>query len=74
MESIEDLERSNSLWKPYLWPTKSFIPIAAGLLLLQGFVRLWSDVRVLMGLPIPEDVFGVPAKDDSQPVEEEAGV
>lgn len=64
LEAIEDMERSNSLWKPYLWPTKSLIPVAAALLLLQGFVRLWGDIRILMGLPVPEDVFGVQAPDE----------
>jgi hypothetical protein len=34
------------------------------LLLLQGIVRLWSDIRVLRGLPIPEDVFGKPGDPD----------
>lgn len=66
-ESIADAERSNSIWKPYLWPTKAFIPVAAILLLLQGLVRLWSDIRVLRGLPVPDDVFGAPA-----PVEPES--
>ncbi|EAQ04751.1 putative membrane protein [Pseudooceanicola batsensis HTCC2597] len=64
-ESFVDKEQTNSIWKPYLWPTKAFIPVAAVLLLLQGFVRLWSDIRVLQGKPVPEDVFGVPAPSDS---------
>ncbi|MDF1855135.1 TRAP transporter small permease subunit [Pseudooceanicola sp.] len=64
-ESLADAETSNSIWKPYLWPTKIFIPIAATLLLLQGFVRLWSDIRVLRGKPIPEDVFGTPAAEET---------
>ena len=57
-EAIADMERSNSTWKAPLWPTKSLIPVAAILLLLQGFVRLWADVRVLMGLPVDEETFG----------------
>lgn len=52
------IERSNSVWKPALWPVKLFIPIAASLLLAQGIVRLVADIRVLMGLPVPEDVYG----------------
>lgn len=64
IEAIEDLERSNSVWKAPLWPTKALIPVAAVLLLLQGFVRLWADVRVLRGLPIPPDVFGTPGAPD----------
>lgn len=60
-DAITGMERSNSLWNPPLWPTKSLIPIAAVLLLLQGIIRLWADIRILMDLPVPEDVFGKPA-------------
>ncbi len=63
-EAIEDMERSNSIWKAPLWPTKTMIPVAATLLLLQGFIRLWSDIRVLMDKPIPDDVFGLPGAPD----------
>lgn len=63
-DSITNLERSNSIWNPPLWPTKSLIPVAAILLLLQGFVRLWADVRVLLDLPVPDDIFGSPAAND----------
>lgn len=63
-EAIEDWERSNSVWKAPLWPTKALIPVAAILLLLQGFVRLWADIRVLRGLPVPDDIFGKPGKPD----------
>ncbi|PTW54346.1 TRAP-type mannitol/chloroaromatic compound transport system permease small subunit [Breoghania corrubedonensis] len=57
-DSVADFERSNSVWKAPLWPTKIFIPVAALLLLLQGVVRLWGDVRILLGLPVDEDTFG----------------
>lgn len=63
-EAIADMERSNSIWKAPLWPTKSLIPVAAVLLLLQGLIRLWSDIRVLMDKPIPDDVFGLPGAPD----------
>ncbi|UWR27900.1 TRAP transporter small permease subunit [Sulfitobacter sp. S223] len=63
-DAIEDLERSNSVWKAPLWPTKALIPLAAILLLLQGVVRLWADIRVLRGLPVPDDVFGKPGAPD----------
>lgn len=66
-EAIADLERSNSVWKAPLWPTKTLIPIAATLLLLQGLVRLWGDVRILMGLPVPDDVFGTQADPVNDP-------
>lgn len=65
-EAIADMERSNSVWKAPLWPTKSLIPVAALLLLLQGFVRLWADVRTLMGLPNDPTIFGQPATGDTQ--------
>ncbi len=68
-ESIVDKEQSNSVWKPYLWPTKAMIPIAAILLLLQGFVRFWSDVRVLRGLPVDEETFGAQAEDVPHPAD-----
>ncbi len=45
-KSVGRLERSNSVWKPYIWPVKVFIPVAAILLLLQGLVRLVADIRV----------------------------
>lgn len=65
-ESIADGEHSGSVWNPPLWPTKLFIPIAAGLLLLQGIVRLWSDLRVARGLPADPDTFGLQAEDKPQ--------
>ncbi|MFN3275614.1 MAG: TRAP transporter small permease subunit [Paracoccus sp. (in: a-proteobacteria)] len=57
-EAWQDGERSNSIWRAPLWPTKAFIPIAATLLLLQGFVRLWRDIRVLRGLAVDPAIFG----------------
>ena len=62
-EAIMDNERSNSLWKPYLWPTKALIPVAAILLLLQGIIRLWADIRILMGLPVDSETFGTQAEE-----------
>lgn len=58
-ESLQRMERSNSVWKPYIWPVKMAIPVAAVLLLLQGIVRLVADIRVLMGLPVDPEVWGV---------------
>lgn len=71
MESLEDFERSNSVWKAPLWPTKALIPVAAVLLLLQGVVRIWADIRVLRGLPVPEDVFGKPGDPDPMPTDQQ---
>lgn len=57
-DSISQWERSQSVWHPYIWPIKLGIPISAMLLFLQGVVRLWSDFRVLMDLPVDEETFG----------------
>lgn len=72
-QSLADMERSNSVWKAPLWPTKAFIPIAAALLLLQGLVRLWRDIRVLRGLPTDPAVFGVGADDGKDAQAQAAG-
>lgn len=63
-DAVDSMEVSNSVWKAPLWPTKSLIPVAAALLLLQGFVRLWSDVRILMGLPVDDETFGAQTTDE----------
>lgn len=60
-ESVEKLETSQSIWNPQVWPVKLAIPVAGVLILLQGLVRLLSDIRVLMGLPSDDATFGVQA-------------
>ncbi len=60
-ESVEKFETSQSIWNPWVWPVKVAIPVAGVLLLLQGIVRLISDIRVLMGLPSDDATFGVQA-------------
>ncbi len=62
-ESMEKFETSQSIWHPHIWPVKVAIPLAGVLILLQGLVRLWSDVRVLMGQPSDDATFGVQADD-----------
>jgi TRAP-type mannitol/chloroaromatic compound transport system permease small subunit len=64
-ESVQKLETSQSIWHPQIWPVKVAIPLAGVLILLQGLVRLWSDIRVLMGLPSDDETFGVQATDAS---------
>lgn len=64
-ESAEKLETSQSIWNPPIWPVKLMIPIAGLLLLLQGIVRLISDIRVVLGLPADDDTFGAQATDGS---------
>lgn len=63
-ESAAKFERSSSIWDPPIWPVKLAIPIAGILLLLQGFVRIASDVRTIMGLRNDPDVFGKQANDN----------
>ena len=63
-ESTMKLETSQSIWNPHVWPVKIAIPVAGVLVLLQGIVRLVSDVRVLMGLPNDEATFGKQASDE----------
>jgi TRAP-type mannitol/chloroaromatic compound transport system permease small subunit len=63
-ESAMKLETSQSIWNPQVWPVKLAIPVAGVLVLLQGLVRLVSDIRVLMGLPNDEATFGKQASDD----------
>lgn len=60
-ESVEKLESSQSIWNPQVWPVKVAVPVAGVLLLLQGLVRVLSDIRVLMGLPSDDATFGVQA-------------
>lgn len=49
-ESLERLEHSQSAWNPPVWPVKLTLPLAAGLLLLQGIVKLIHDVLAVLGL------------------------
>lgn len=64
-ESAQKLETSQSIWHPQIWPVKVAIPVAGVLILLQGLVRLWSDIRVLMGLPSDDATFGKQADGSS---------
>jgi TRAP-type mannitol/chloroaromatic compound transport system permease small subunit len=64
-ESAAKLETSSSIWNPHIWPVKLAIPIAGTLLLLQGFVRIASDIRTIMGLQNDYDTFGKQAADGS---------
>lgn len=49
--SIGRMEKTSSLWGPYTWPSKIFIPIAAFLMLLQGIKKTYYDLVILMGGP-----------------------
>lgn len=62
-ESMERWETSHSLWNPYIWPVKLAIPVAGVLLMLQGLVRIVSDIRVLQGLKNDPAIWGKQAQD-----------
>lgn len=53
-ESISFWEHSQSAWDPPIWPVKLAIPIGAGLLLLQGIVKLLQDIMAALGVETPE--------------------
>lgn len=57
-ESAAKFETSSSIWNPQIWPVKLAIPIAGVLLLLQGLIRIASDVRTVMGLHNDPETFG----------------
>ena len=63
-DSAAKFERSSSIWNPHVWPVKIVIPVAGILLLLQGLVRIASDIRTLMGLTNDPDTFGKQATDE----------
>jgi len=46
-DSISLLERSNTAWAPPIWPIKLVIPIAVGMIALQGCVKLFRDLCIL---------------------------
>ena len=43
-DSLMKLERTGSVWDPFVFPIKFTIPIGASLLLLQGIVKLIRDI------------------------------
>jgi TRAP-type mannitol/chloroaromatic compound transport system permease small subunit len=48
-ESLSMLERSDSAWRPPLYPVKMMIPLGALLLLLQGIAKLIRDILTITG-------------------------
>lgn len=54
LESIAKMETSHSAWNPPVWMFKAMIPVGAGLLLLQGLVKLIADVLVALGHDAPD--------------------
>jgi TRAP-type mannitol/chloroaromatic compound transport system permease small subunit len=49
-ESVSTWETSYSAWNPPIWPIKVAIPVGAGLLLLQGIVKLLEDIAIALDL------------------------
>jgi len=45
--SMMRMEISNTAWSPPIWPVKMFIPLAAFLMLLQGFTKTMKDIYFL---------------------------
>ena len=58
-DSVSRLEVSyETTWRPWIWPSKSMIVVAAALLFLQGVVKLIADIMIVMGLRVDETAFG----------------
>lgn len=49
---IGRLERSSSVWRPYIWPVKVIMIFGIFLMLLQAFSELFKDVARLKGREI----------------------
>ncbi|WP_409522428.1 TRAP transporter small permease subunit [Nitrincola sp. MINF-07-Sa-05] len=47
--SLQYGERSNSAWRPYLWPIKIIACIGIFLMLLQAFAMLFKDIAKIKG-------------------------
>ncbi|SEO68754.1 TRAP transporter small permease subunit [Aquisalimonas asiatica] len=63
-DSISRWETSRSAWNPPVWPVKLAIPVGAGLLLLQGIVKLIHDILILFNLEGSEPLFPEQAGED----------
>ena len=48
-EQLGVLERSNSVWRPYLWPVKTIMVFGIFLMLLQAISELFKDILRLRG-------------------------
>jgi len=47
--ALLNMERSGSLWNPFIFPIKMVLPIGASLLLLQGIAKFIRDAAILLG-------------------------
>lgn len=48
-EKIGTMERSRTIWRPYLWPIKALMCIGIALVLLQAVCELLKDIMRLKG-------------------------
>ncbi len=48
-EELGFLERSSSVWRPYIWPVKTIMLIGITLMLLQAIAELCKDILRLTG-------------------------
>ncbi|MFK7938497.1 MAG: TRAP transporter small permease subunit [Roseovarius sp.] len=51
-EKIGHLERSNSVWRPMLWPVKTVMCIGVFLMLLQCLSELFKDIARIRGVEV----------------------
>jgi TRAP-type mannitol/chloroaromatic compound transport system permease small subunit len=71
-EAIAKLESSQSAWNPSIWMFKAMIPVGAGLLLLQGIVKLIQDIVIATGGELPVDLAPAKAHETREEVSKEA--
>ncbi|MGB7184167.1 MAG: TRAP transporter small permease subunit [Burkholderiaceae bacterium] len=65
-DSISRLEISyETTWQVPIWPSKTMIVVAAVLLLLQGIVKLFADIMIVLGIEVDESAFGPLNEDDA---------
>lgn len=53
--AITTMEHSRSAWNPPVWPLRLCVPIGAGLLFLQGLVKLIDDLVILFGAAVQKN-------------------
>ena len=58
-DSVKRLEVSyETTWRPWVWPSKCMIVVAAVLLFVQGIIKLIADVMIVMGIEVDENAYG----------------
>lgn len=53
-DSIARMERSHSVWQPYIWPIKMMLPLSALLMLLAGVRKTLGDLMIVFGKDTPD--------------------